>query len=286
MPGPGGRSGPVVAVCLKWVDRRPEVDALTGAVGEDERFAGASDADRAALELALQLSQAWGGEVVAVTAGPTGAERLLRDALSCGAARVVRVDLPAGTPSETVAVALASVLGDAAFVLCGDYSSDRGSGSVPAYLAAHLHLAQALGLVELAAAGSPDAPRIEAVRRLDGGRRERLVVDGRGVLSVEGSLARLRRAPLAATLRARTAPIEVVPGPPLPDHAHGARRSAPYRPRARALAAPVGDTARERVLHLTAALSERTPPRVLALEPAAAADAIVEALRQWGELPG
>ena len=43
----------------------------------------------------------------------------------------------------------------AGLVLCGDLSADRGSGSVPAFLAAHLGAAQALGLVavELGAAG-------------------------------------------------------------------------------------------------------------------------------------
>lgn len=275
-------TGPVIAVCLKWVDRRPEVDALSGTASTDERFSGASEADMAALELALRMADAWGGTVTAVTAGPASAERLLRDALACGAHTAVRVDLTMTAPSETVAAAVAAVVARASFVLCGDYSGDRGSGSVPAFLAAQLGVGQALGLVELS---WPSVGVVHAVRRLDGGRRERLQVEGRGVLSVEGSLARLRRAPLAATLRARTAPVEVVPGPPLPDHEHGARRAAPYRPRARALPAPTGATARDRVVQLTAALSERTPPRVLELEPAAAADAIVDALRQWGELP-
>jgi hypothetical protein len=42
----------------------------------------------------------------------------------------------------------------------------------------------------------------------------------------------------------------------------------------------------DRILQLTAAATPRRPPRTLVLEPAEAADAILEQLRQWGELEG
>ena len=35
----------MIGVCLKWVDRRPEVDPLTGVVNHDARTAGALDVD-------------------------------------------------------------------------------------------------------------------------------------------------------------------------------------------------------------------------------------------------
>ena len=57
------------------------------------RAAGASDADQAALEWALRAAEAWGAEVLAVTAGPPAAEAVLRHALAAGAARAVRVDV-------------------------------------------------------------------------------------------------------------------------------------------------------------------------------------------------
>ena len=77
---------------------------------------------------------------LAVTAGPPAAEDVLREAIAAGAARAVRVDLPATSPSNVVASALAGVLADldATSAWCGDHSLDRGSGSVPAYLAAEL----------------------------------------------------------------------------------------------------------------------------------------------------
>ena len=104
-------------------------------------------------------------------------------------------------------------------MVCGDVSADRGSGSVPAFVAAELGVAQALGLVERRPATATAARRV--TRRLDGGRREVLAVTAPAVLSVEGAVARLRRASLPAELAARTAPIEVVPGRPGPS-THGA----------------------------------------------------------------
>jgi electron transfer flavoprotein beta subunit len=282
---PGARA-PAIVACLKLVDHRPEVDALSGEVRTDPRTSGASDADAAALEWALRLGGAWGREVVAVTAGPAAADAVLREALAAGATRAVRVDLEADAPSEAVAVALAPVVTGAAVVVCGNWSLDRGSGSVPAYLAAHRHAAQALGLVTLAfAAEHPD--EVTAVRRLDGGRRERLVATAPVVLSVEGASARLRRAGLAGLLAARHAAIEQVAAEPSAVVAATTGvRTGPYRPRGRVLAPPpAGLDARQRVLSLTGALVERTPPQHVVADAPEAADRLLAQLRAWGYLP-
>jgi electron transfer flavoprotein beta subunit len=284
-------AGPTIAVALKPVDLRPDVDALTGVVTTDGRWAGLSDADEAALETALGLAERWAGTVVAVGAGPSNVDAVLRQALAAGAARVVRVDLPAEAPSTSVARALGEVVTDlgATWVLCGAHSLDRGSGSVPAFLAHHLAAAQALGLVsvevEAEAEGDPVAPAAVVTRRLDQARRERLRVVAPAVLSVEGSVARLRRASLAAALRSESAEIEVtspsVATAPGAATAPTTRRA--YRPRARALDAPHGSTL-QRILELTDAATPRTPPRLVELDPEAAAAEILEQLREWGEL--
>lgn len=276
----------IVAVAQKWVDHRPEVDPLTGVVETDPRTSAASPADQAALEWALRAVEAWGGDVLVVTAGPAGAEVVLRDALAAGASRAVRVAVPSGASSRLVAAALAPVVADAGLVLCGDWSLDRGSGSVPAFLAHHLGAAQALGCTALHL--NPDeAGVVRATRRLDGGRRELLVVRCPGIVSVEGATARLRRASLGGVLRARRATIEVL-APPAP----GAEENgtlvgqSPYRPRARSLPAPSPELdARQRILALTGAQTERDPPQLLALDPPAAADRILDQLRTWGYRP-
>jgi electron transfer flavoprotein beta subunit len=261
----------VITVAWKWV-------------GDDERWAGVSESDRAALEVALRLA---GPEsfVTVVSAGPESVEVGLREAMAAGATRAVRVDAPAGLASAAVAHALAPVAAGSTWVLCGDASADRGTGSVPAFLAAELGAAQALGLVrvdETAAGGA-----LSVTRRLDGGRREVLSVPSPAVLSVEGSVARLRRASLPAEVAARTATIEVVAGPQGPvEHAEIVR---PYRPRARVLPVPSGD-ALERIRTLTGAetVGPASASETVVLEPPAAAERLLRALHEWGyvDAPG
>ncbi len=217
----------MIAACCKWVDLRPEVDPLDAHVRTDPRTAGCSAADAAALEWALRAGERWDQPVLAVTAGPPEADRVLRDAVAAGATRAVRIDLPTSAPSAVVATAIAAVLGPAGVssVWCGDHSLDRGSGAVPAFLAAELGSAQALGLVDVEL--DARAGRVTAWRRLDRGRREHVRLDGPGVLSVEGSTARLRRAALGAVMSSGRAPIEVVTPGPAAREARRSRRRAP-----------------------------------------------------------
>jgi electron transfer flavoprotein beta subunit len=259
----------VISVCWKWV----------GGADGDERWAGVSEADRAALEVALRFAEDEADGVTIVSVGGGGADVGLREALAAGATRAVRIDASGELSSEAVAAALAAVVAGSTWVVCGDASADRGSGSVPAFVAAALDVAQALGLVDIDG-GDP----LGATRRLDGGRREVLAVTAPAVLSVEGAVARLRRASLPAELAARTAPIEVVPGPIGPAE-HGAD-VAPYRPRPRVVPAPTG-AALTRILQLTDAVTPSVPTReLLTLTPDAAAERILLDLREWGyDLP-
>jgi len=265
-------SGAIVA-CLKWVTHPGEP--------HDERYAGISPADRSALELALVQAAAMGTTVTVVSVGPAAAERVLRDALACGAGRAIHVLAPVAPTSADVADAIATAVPDAAWVWCGDYSLDRGTGSVPAFLAARLHAQQALGVIAIEPSGHG---QVTATRRLDGGRRELLQVQAPAVVSVEGAVAHLRRAGLAALRTAATAPIEVVQ-PASNAHPDDAV-VRPYRPRARALAAPSGSPL-DRLRALTDA-GEAVAARgeTVVLEPAAAAARIVTALRTWGYLDG
>ena len=286
---------PAVAVCMKWVSLRPDVDPLTAEIQTDDRFSGPSPADEAALELALRMADSWGATVVAMTVGPPAGDAMLRIALACGASQAVRID-PGdcssgagvhGQPlSREVASALAAVLRTVpglVDVVCGDWSLDRGSASVPPFIAHELGVAQLCGLVSMTIGETPGS--VAAERRLDGGRRERLEVTGRAVLSVEGATARLRRASLAGVLAAARASIDVVPFRRIGDVAPKARvvRTAPYRPRARLLDGPDPKAdPRQRVIALTGALSNHTPPQRLVLDPVDAADRILAQLEQWG----
>ncbi len=282
MTGPPPLTGRVIAACWKWVDHRVEVDPLTAAVHTDTRTSGPSDADVAALAWALAIGKAWARPVRLVAAGPTAVEPMLRDGLALGASAAQRVDMDLDAPSGVVATGLAAVLADADVVVCGAWSLDRGSGSVPAYLAGGLGAAQALGLVGLEVpAGAGPLP---AERRLDGGRRERLSVPLPAVVSVEAGTRHPDRAPLAAVVDAAHRPIPVHPGPPA-----AALRPVPitavYRPRARVLEGPTGGSARDRILALTGAEASRPGTRIVHLDPEAAADVLLDQLRAWGYLP-
>lgn len=273
-----------IAACVKWVDLRPEIDSLTGAVSESERSSGFSAADQAAVEIALRLGEAWGAEVTVLCVGSPQVDAALRELVAAGAQHAVRIESVDHAPSVEVAFALAAALDGVSTVICGDYSADRGSGSVPAFLAAALDAAQALGLV---AVDPAEAGRVFATRRVGGGRSERLELAGAMVLSVEGSVAQLRRASLAAVLASADAVIELQPVALATTHRHDAvavlDRSA-VRPRARALPAPAGATPLDRIVALTGALVDRTPPRTVVARPDEAADLILDQLRQWGYL--
>lgn len=277
----GGRV--VIAACMKWVDRRPDVDPLTGDVHTDVRTSGASDADQAALEWALRLGDVWNVDVVALCAGPADADAMLRDAVAAGAGRAIRVDIETSAPSEHVAASIHSSLPDeVSVVVCGAWSIDRGSGSVPAFLAAWLDAAQALGLVNLSFDAS-QPKMVEAERRLDRGRRERLRVTAPAVLSVEGGSARLRRATLDNVLAARSIDVEVRDADRRVVPAVAPIRSAPFRPRPRVLPAPSSElNVRERILSLSGALVDREPPRLVRLDPPAGADELLAQLQAWG----
>ena len=82
----------MIVACLKWVSHPSEPD--------DERFAGMSPADRAALEMALQQAASMGDTVTAITVGPAGADSVLREAHATGARRLVRID----TAEESLAL--------------------------------------------------------------------------------------------------------------------------------------------------------------------------------------
>ena len=265
-----------IAVCWKWVSLDREREA-------DRRWSGVSAADEAALEVALTIAERQSTdsspiEVTVICLGPASADDVLRDAIAVGATSAVRVDASTELDSRVVAVALAEHLHDHELVLCGDYSLDRGTGSVPAFIASELSSAQALGLLDVRADDAPGSLRV--VRRLDGGRREILDVSAPAVISVEGSAASLRRAPLAASLAARTAPVTTVRGP------HGRLPEAevhPYRPRARVLPAPAGGSL-DRVRQILDIGGGDVHAELVTLDPPAAASKILDQLRDWGYL--
>ena len=212
---------------------------------------------------------------------PVGAGQALRVAPASSAAGPRPAGLVGGEQESAAALAAAlrQHYGVPDLVLCGDSATDRGTGSFPAFLAASLGAEQALGCVRLEPG---DDRTLRVHRRLDGGRREVLIVRPPAVVSVETAGVRLRRAGLPATLARESAAITVASTPAAATRRVRILGAHPYRPRPRELPAPTG-TALRRTLELTGALVPRTPPAVLGpLSPAEAARKLLVYLRRWG----
>jgi electron transfer flavoprotein beta subunit len=287
---------PVIVAALSWSWRESEVDPLTGTVRANLRDRGPNVSELAALEHALRLAERWDALVVAACVAPAAADEMLRDALAVGAAQALRVEparwmarpRPVGLvggereSAAALAEALRQRYGVPDLVLCGDLAADRATGSFPAFLAASLGAAQALGCTRMEPI---DGYALRVQRRLDGGRREVLMVRPPAVVSIEAAGVRLRRAGLPATLAKQDALITVAATPA----AAAARRirllgTHPYRPRPRELPGPTGSVLR-RTLALTGALAQRTPPTVIGpLPPDQAADELLAYLHRSGYL--
>jgi electron transfer flavoprotein beta subunit len=270
-------AGGGIAVLLKRVDLRPETDPLTGAVTHDPH-GGLSASDRCALELALRVAEAERRPVRAVTAGGPESDAVLRQALESGVSDVVRVALHPDAPSADVAAALAVQVRSARFVFCGDYSLDRGTGAVPAFVAGHLRCAQVLGAASVQwVEGS-----LHIERRLDRGRRERVVATAPAVVSVDGGLPPLRRSSLSLVLQGDRAEIPVTAHQPAEPEAG---RTLPFRPRPRVLDGPDPRLPpRARLLTLSGALTVFDPPRVVVASAEDAADELLSFLVARGYL--
>jgi electron transfer flavoprotein beta subunit len=270
----------MVAVCVAPADLHPRVDELTGEVHFDGRRAVLPAAEATAVEYALQAASAWGGWVLAVSSGPASVDPVLSDLAALGVS-VLRVS-GAGDDPSSVASALSSAIrahGEPTLVLCGDRSAVRGIGAVPAFLAHHLGLPHALGLVSLSLQPGGGA---FGERRLDAGWRERLRIDGPAVVSVEGGSVRLRRASLAGLLQPEEVPVFAAAAPSSPVTLSPPR---PYRPPTHVVPAPSGGN-RERLLELTGALTNREPPRVIGpIDPAGAAEELLSYLTRIGMGP-
>ena len=145
--------------------------------------------DAAAVEVAVQLVDEHGGEVVVVTAATVGAEAALCTAIAQGATRAVRID----GPEPPTGLAAGAMLAEAAsaeeppdLLLCGAASSDFGGGSAGTGLAARagLPIVRNVGAID----GVEDG-RVTVQRRCDGGVRELVRVRLPAVLTVDQSIA-------------------------------------------------------------------------------------------------
>lgn len=128
-----------------------------------------NEIDEYAIEEALVVKEAQGGEVTVLTVGPDSATDAIRKALSMGADKAVHVSDEAikGSDAVQISAVLAAALGQMEYdiIICGAEATDSQMSVMPALLAERLGLPQLSGARKLTVDGG--TAKIE--RQTDGG---------------------------------------------------------------------------------------------------------------------
>lgn len=250
-----------IVVCIKQVpdtETKIKIDASGRRIDEAGVNFVVSPYDEFAVEEALRLKEARGGEVIAVSVGPERVTGALRTCLALGADRAVHVrdDAPEGTDPLRTARILAALLGTIPhdLVLFGKYAVGTDHGMVGAMVAELLGLPHVAGVVKLEVGDAG----LKAEREIEGA-RELYDAPLPAVLTVDKGLNEPRYASLKGIMAAKKKPIETMEagGLGLPDGALTTRvvwtalePPAP-RPAGRILTGDAAEASRElaRLLH-------------------------------------
>ena len=138
-----------IAVCVKQVPDTWAEKKLTDADRTLDRESAdgvMNELDEYAVEEALLLTEASGGEVVAVSMGPDKAEETVRKALQMGADSGIHIvdDSLHGSDAIATSLVLSKVLADKGFdlIIFGSESTDARMSVVPAMVAERLGVPQ------------------------------------------------------------------------------------------------------------------------------------------------
>ncbi len=150
-----------IAVCVKqvpdtWAEKKLKADTST--LDRESADSVLNELDEYAVEQALQLVEANGGEVVIVTMGPDSAAQTLRKAISMGADAGIHIvdDNLAGSDAIATSAVLAKALAGRDFdlILFGSESTDARMSVIPAMVAERLGLAQVTFAQKVEVAGT------------------------------------------------------------------------------------------------------------------------------------
>ncbi|GAB2446781.1 electron transfer flavoprotein subunit beta/FixA family protein [Nocardia sp. NPDC056611] len=164
---------PNIVVLIKQVpDTWSERKLTSGDYTLDREAADAilDEINERAVEEALLIKEAQGGEVTVLAAGPDRATEAIRKALSMGADKAIHINDPAihGSDAVQTSYILAAALGQIEgieLVIAGNEATDGRAGAVPAIIAEYLGLPQLTHLRKL----TVDGERIAGERETDEG---------------------------------------------------------------------------------------------------------------------
>lgn len=136
-----------ILVCVKQVpgSSNVEVDPVTGVLKRDGVASKMNPYDLYAIELALSLTEQYGGEVETITMGPPQAKSVIVEAICMGAERgcVLSDRKFAGADVLATAYTISQgirKLGDFDLILCGKQTTDGDTAQVGAEVAEYLGL--------------------------------------------------------------------------------------------------------------------------------------------------
>jgi electron transfer flavoprotein beta subunit len=163
--------------------------------------------EECAVEEAVRIVEAGGGEVVVLTLGPAEAEEQLRDCMAIGADRGILLKTDEEWDPQATAAAIVDAIRDESFdlILVGNESADAGNYQIGIRIAYALGLPVVTGLkkIELGDGGA-------RVERDVGGARDVYTVQLPAVLGVLEGLNLPRYPSVPGRLRAKAKPLAVV----------------------------------------------------------------------------
>ncbi len=169
-----------------------------------------NEPDAYALEAALQLREKAGGEVVALSAGPARAAKVLREALAKGADRALHIAVD--NTDRPDALGVARLLAAAArretpdLVLAGLQSDDTGAGQTGVILAELLNLPHVTIVIDIA----PVEGGLRVRRELEGGWFQQIDLALPALLTVQSGICKLRYATLMGIKQARSKELKPI----------------------------------------------------------------------------
>jgi len=136
-----------IVVPIKQVPETKQVkmDEETGTVIRDGVESIVNPLDLYAIEIAIQLKEKYGGEIVTITMGPPKAVDALKEAIAMGIDEAAFVTDKAFAGSDTWATSYIlaeaiKTLGDFDLIICGERATDGDTGQVGPEIAAYLKL--------------------------------------------------------------------------------------------------------------------------------------------------
>ncbi len=202
-----------IIVAIKQVperDARIRIDSAGKWIALEDIEFRMNESDAYALEEALLLREAHGGEVVVLSAGPERVGQTIREALAKGADRGIHIvsDALSGYDALGVASLMAAAIRDEAadLILTGLQSDDLGLGQTGVILAELLGICHASLILKIEKSDSG----IRVLRELEDGWFQHIDMSTPALLTIQSGNTKLRYATLMGIKKAKTKDLRVV----------------------------------------------------------------------------